>query len=459
MKNIRVQLGIVIGIAIVTILLNLPRIPVKVTDRNFKFLNIDTYIGGYKLAFMNNKIVLDFTQLKKGLDIQGGVRVVLRADMSKIQESEKDQALESAKQVITRRIDLLGVSEPLVQTSKVGGDYRIVVELPGVSDVTTALNIIGKTAQLNFKQLKQDVPYDATKFQEYYTSSEVWEQTGVSGADLKGANVIFGGANGGVARQGPEIQLKFSDEGRKKFSDVAKANISKPIAIFLDEGSLPLSMPVVNPDLAQGLNSDPVITGTFSPEEASNLSISLRAGALPVPVEIIEQKTIGATLGQESVRRSLIAGMVGIVIVGFFMVFSYGYLGLLASLALIIYGLLSITVFKAIPITMTLPGIAGFILSIGMAVDANILTFERIKEEMAWGKPFNAAVKFGFERAWPSIRDSNIASLITCGILFYLGTGLVRGFALTLALGVLVSMFTALFVTHTLVLALYRKKD
>ncbi len=218
-------------------------------------------------------------------------------------------------------------------------------------------------------------------------------------------------------------------------------------------------MPVVNPSLAEGLNSDPVITGTFSSEEANSLSISLRAGALPVPVEIIEQKTIGATLGQESVRRSLIAGLVGIAIVGVFMVVSYGYLGVLASLALLIYGLLSVTIFKAVPVTMTLPGIAGFILSIGMAVDANILTFERIKEEMSWGKPFNAALKYGFERAWPSIRDSNVSSLITCAILFYLGSGLVRGFALTLAIGVVVSMFTALFVTHTLVLALYRKKD
>lgn len=455
MKNPRILLGLLLGLTIVALLIDLPRTPITYKNDKLK-ISIDTAIGGYNLSFLDGKVNLNLTELKEGLDIKGGLRVVFKADMSKIPASDKDSALESAKAVIGRRVDLLGVSEPVIQTSKVGEEYRIVVELPGVTDVTEALQTIGQTAQLKFKVLKKDVPFDASKFQEYYMDKTVWEDSNVSGADLKGADVVFSQGAQSAANT-PQIRLKFSNDGRTKFSELAKQNISKPIGIFLDEGGNPISMPVVSPDLAKGLTEDPVITGSFTTEEANRLSIALRAGALPVPVSVIEQKNIGATLGQESVRRSIIAGIVGIVLVLAFMVVSYGRLGVLADIALIVYGILTIAVFKLVPVVITLPGIAGFILSIGMAVDANILIFERIKEEIRWGKPFNLALHLGFDRAWPSIRDSNISSLITSAILFYFGTGIVRGFALTLAVGIFVSMFTAIFVTQTLVNVFYHK--
>lgn len=450
LKNPKIVLGLIFGLAIIAFLIVIPRTPVTI-----KRLKIDTQIGGYLLNLPTGQKI-DLTQLKQGLDLQGGVRVVLKADMSKIAEADKSSALESARTVIARRVDLLGVSEPLIQTSKVGSDYRLIVELPGVTNVEDALKAIGQTAQLSFKQLKADQPYDTTKFQQYYFDSSVWEDTGITGADLKGADVVF--SESSAQNSGPQIRLRFSNEGRNKFSELAKKNINKPIAIYLDQGQFPISMPVVNPDLASGLTSDPVITGSFTVEEANRLSISLRAGALPVPVSVVEQKTIGATLGQDSIRRSLIAGAVGIVVVMTFMLFSYGRLGLLANIALIVYGLFTLAIFKIVPVTMTLPGIAGFILSIGMAVDANILTFERIQEEIGWGKPFNLALRLGFERAWPSIWDSNVSSLLTSGVLFYFGTGIVRGFALTLAIGIVVSMFTAVFVTRNLINLFYTER-
>lgn len=449
MKNKRVVLGFIIGLFVIALLISLPRIPISYKNDKLK-IKIDTSIGGYNLSFFNGKINLNLTELKQGLDIKGGVRVVLKANMEKISEADKASALESVKSVILRRIDLLGVSEPVVQTSKVADEYRIIVELPGVSDVTSALSTIGQTAQLKFKVLAKDKPYDASKFQEYYLDKTAWEDSKVNGADLKGADVVFD-SGGQSASPLPKIRLKFTNEGRDKFSQLAKENINKPIGIFLDETSQPISMPVVSPDLAQGLTNDPVITGNFSTDEANRLSITLRAGALPVPVSVVEQKNIGATLGYESVRRSVIAGMVGIIIVFLFMLVNYRKLGIMANMALIVYTVLTIAIFKLVPVVITLPGIAGFVLSIGMAVDANILIFERIKEEIRWGRPYNLALHLGFERAWSSIRDSNISSLITSAILFYFGSGIVRGFALTLAIGIFVSMFTAVFVTRTLI--------
>jgi len=447
MKN-QTVLGITFGLAIIALLIVLPKTPITITG---KFINIDTQVGGYNLELFGKR--LDLSEFKTGLDIKGGVKVVLKADMTKIEEGDRDSALESAKNVITRRVDFLGVSEPVIQTSKGVDDYRIIVELPGVSDVSSALSLIGQTAQLTFKQLKSDIVYSEANFQEYYLNPEVWEDSGVTGADLKGADVVFDTSVG--ASSTPQIRLRFSNEGRQKFSDVAKANVGEPIAIFLDEGQVPISMPVVNADLAQGLTSDPVITGSFSVEEANALSISLRAGALPVPVSVIEQRTIGATLGEESIKKSITAGVIGVLFVLAFMLVNYGRLGLFANVALLVYGVTTLAIFKLVPVVITLPGLAGFILSIGMAVDANILIFERIKEEIAWGKPFNLALRLGFERAWPSIKDSNISSLLTSGVLFYFGTGVVRGFALTLAIGVLVSMLTAIYVTRGLVETFY----
>jgi preprotein translocase subunit SecD len=446
LKNYYFRVGLILGLFIVSLLVVMPRTPITYSNR---YLDIDTQVGGYNLNLFNGRILLNLTQFKRGLDLAGGMRLVLKADMDKINPNDRDAALESAREVIERRINFLGVSEPYIVPSKVGGEYRIVVEIPGVSDMSTAVASIGQTAQLQFKQLREDAEWDDTKFQEYYTDPTVWVDTDVSGADLRGVDVVYSEDFSGNTI--PQVQLRFSNEGRKKFEELAKNNINRPVALFLDESSVPLSMPVVSPDLAEGLINDPIISGNFDADTARRLSVQLRAGALPVPVRIIEQTSIGATLGDESVQKSLRAGMLGMGLVLIFMMFIYGKLGIIADFALVLYSLIVLSIFKIIPVTLTLPGIAGFLLSVGMAVDANILIFERVREEIEWGRPRSLAINFGFDRAWTSIRDSNVSSLITSAILFQFGTGPVRGFALTLAIGIVVSMFTAIFVTRTLI--------
>lgn len=424
----------------------IPRTPIKIQNN---YINVETEIGGYYINLFDGKILLDFRDLKKGLDLEGGVRVVLKADMSKINPAERDAALDSATKVIERRVNLLGVSEPYIAPSKVGDDYRIIVEIPGIDDVAAAVSLIGQTAQLKFKQLNPEAPWDETKYQDYFLNPTVWEDTGVTGADLRGASVVF--SQQGVGANMPEIQLNFTSEGRQKFSEVAKKNVNKPVALFLDEGLSPLSMPIVNPDLAAGLTNDPVINGNFDVKSANALSVQIRAGALPVPVTVLEQKTVGATLGNESIKKSFFAGAIGLGLVLLFLIFMYRKLGVMAGVALVIYAFLVLAVFKLIPVVLTLPGIAGFVLSIGMATDANILVFERIREELLWGKPRNLAIHLGFERAWNSIKDSNMSSLLTAGLLFYFGNGPVRGFALTLAIGIVLSLFTSIFVVKTFI--------
>jgi preprotein translocase subunit SecD len=449
MNKIYLKLALISTISTLAILIALPRIPLTVKN---KFVNIDSYIGGYVFNLFGGRMRLDFRDIRKGLDLDGGIRVVLKADMSKINSGDRDNAIESAKHVIERRINLLGVSEPTVATVKSGDDYRIMVEIPGVENVAEAISLIGATAQLSFRQLKADAAWSEDKFFEYQQNPEVWEETGITGADLKGADVIVNSQTTDISQSNaPQIKLLFTNEGRKKFSETAKKNIGKPIGLFLDADSGPLSMPVVSPDLAQGLTDDPVITGNFTFDTAKQLSIQIRAGALPIPVEVLQQETIGATLGSDSIHRSVYAGIVGLLLVFLFMVFKYGKLGLLAGFSLIIYSALVLAVFKLMNVVLTLPGVAGFILSIGMATDANILIFERIREEVLWGKPHSLAIRLGFERAWNSIRDSNISSLITSFILFRSGDGPVRGFALTLAIGILVSLFTSIFLVKTII--------
>lgn len=419
----------------------LPATPLNIGPKTFQ-------LGGYVFNFGKNTI--DLSEFKRGLDIKGGVRIVLEADMSQILEKNKQDALDSSREIIERRINFLGVSESVVTPSVVGNVYRITVEIPGVSDVASAISLIGSTAQLRFRQLKPEATWDGTQYQEYYVNPEVWEDVNITGADLTGASVVFGQGQAGVSNA-PTIQLNFTSEGIDKFSNVAKQNLNKPIGIYLDDSPFPLSMPTVSPELADGLVSDPVITGNFSIEDANSLSIQIRAGALPVPVKVVQQETIAATLGANIIQNSIVAGLIGMMLIMIYMVLVYGRLGLIADFALILYTLLVLSVFKIVPVVITLPGITGFLLSIGVAIDANILIFERIREEKIWGRPNSVAIKNGFDRAWPSIRDSNVSSLITAFILFYLGSGAVRGFALTLSIGILVSLFTAVFIVKNLI--------
>lgn len=389
--------------------------------------------------------------LKLGLDLQGGTQLVLQTKMDSIASEDRDNALDSAKEVIERRVNLFGVSEAIVQTSKIGEQRRILVDMPGVKDASEAANLVGKTAQLEFRELV------ATKSAEATESATVDMPTGLTGADLKKAQVVFSQGQGRNAT-GAQVSIEFNSEGAQKFAEITKRNIGKPLAIFLDDQYV--SAPTVQQEI---LGGSAVISGNFTTDQAKALTVQLNAGALPVPIEIIEQRVIGPSLGSESVKASIIAGIIGLVTVILYMAFYYGFWGLVADVALMIYTLFVLAIFSTglfliPPVTLTLPGIAGFILSIGMAVDANILIFERMKEELRWGKSRRQALEAGFDRAWSSIRDSNISSLLTAGILYFIGTGLVKGFAITLAIGVLVSMFTAIFVTRTILKLVIRKR-
>src|SRR5260221_1712483 len=405
-----------------------------------------------KVPIINKTIVLQNGQFpfKEGLDLQGGTSVTLHADMSHVPQAQRDSALEGARVVLERRVNLYGVSEPVIQTSVVSNDYRITVDLPGVN-VNQAVQLIGTTAQLSFWEqgasgsgalknqqnfplgIPQILGVDAT-------------QTTLTGSDLQSATVTFDTNTGA-----PQVQLNFTNVGTEKFADITKRNVGKVVEIVLDNQVI--EAPRVNEPILTG---NAVITGGFTQDSAKSLSIELQAGALPVPLSILQQQSIGATLGQSALSKSLFAGILGFVIVVIFMTILYGRLGIIASAALVLYTLLVLGVFKLIPVTLTLAGIAGFILSIGMAVDANILIFERMKEKLRSGKSPETAMELGFTRAWSSIRDSNVSTLITSAILYKFGTGIVRGFALTLAIGVLVSMFSAIVVTRTLIRVFYK---
>ncbi len=387
-------------------------------------------------------------KLKKGLDLVGGTHIAYEADMSKIEPGDRDEAILSLKDNIDHRINALGVTEPQVQSRKIGDKHGLVVELPGIKNIDEALAIIGKVAQLEFKEGGGPTQLEAGEFsgeelEQFQALAGGWQETELSGRHLKKAEVQFD-------QQGsPQIAIEFNSDGAKVFADLTKKNLSKPLAIFLDEELI--SAPTVQSEITDG---KAVITGQFSIEEAKNLAIQLNAGALPVSIEVVEQRDVGATLGEDTVKKGLIAGAIGLALVALFMILYYKLSGVLAVIALTIYAILVFGIFKLSSftpwaMTLTLPGLAGFVLSIGIAVDANILIFERTKEELKTGKPLLTAIDAGFVRAWPSIRDSNISTLIICLILFWLGVGSIKGFALTLGIGVLVSMFSAIVITRT----------
>lgn len=373
--------------------------------------------------------------LRQGLDIQGGTQVTLEADMSQIEESQRSLALESAREVLRRRVDLFGVAEPRLRTSVFQDTYRIIIELPGLDQPAAALQLIGQTAQLQFWE--SDVQPEATMSAVSYL--ETFTPTELTGKQLDRAQVQFDPTTGA-----PVVALQFNGEGTQLFAQITERNIGKPVGIYLD--NQPITLPVVNEAIYGG---QAVIQGQFDIATAETLTAQLNAGSLPVPISVVEQTTVGPTLGQTSLQESVRAGLIGIFLVAVFMVLLYRSAGFLAVLGLVAYGIITITLYKLIPVTLTLPGIAGLLLSIGMAVDANILTFERIKEELRAGKSHQQAVKLGFGRAWSSIKDANLATLAITFILFnplnwsFLNSsGPVRGFAVTLALGIFISLFT-----------------
>ena len=426
-------------------------------------------------------VVLASLPLQLGLDLRGGAQLTMEVQQPQESRAIKSDDLVAVKTVIENRVNALGVSEALVQTV---GQNKILVQLPGVTDPTQAERILGGTAQLEFRQQK---PGTEGEFQAEYSikrqldtqleflrkqgsSPEVIQKNEELRKSLDKSNqallnlfesVGLTGKNLEDARPAPtqagnawEVAIRFNAEGGKKFAELTKnlAGTGRSLGIFLDNNLI--SAPSVGVEFANtGITGGAaVITGNFTIETANDLAVQLRGGSLPFPVKVVENRTVGATLGQDSIRRSIVAGVVGLMLVLIFMGIYYRLPGLIADVSLLIYTLLSLAAFALVEVTLSLPGIAGFILSIGMAVDANVLIFERTREEIRAGNTLYRSVESGFYRAFSSILDSNVTTLIACGALFWLGSGLVKGFALTLAIGVMVSMFTALTCSRTLLL-------
>lgn len=450
MKNFKIQLFIFIILLIIIILIDLPEnFPIKL---NLGKIKIETKINPLKieLTIFGKKIKKEF-RTRLGLDLQGGSRLVFEADTKGIKEEDREEALLAARDIIEKRINFFGVSEPNIQTFKSGNSYRINVELPGITNVNEAIKLIGKTAQLEFKEEAVADPKIATTAPIFL---RLTKKTNLTGRQVKKATVQFNRTSGK-----PEVGLEFTNEGGKLFETITKRNIGKPLGIFLDD--LLISAPIVQEAITGG---QAVISGNFTLEEAKKLAISINSGALPVPVKLIEQRNIGPTLGADQVKKTVYAGMIGLLAVVLFMTIYYGRLGVIASIALLIYGLISLAIFRAIPVVLTLPGLAGFVLSIGMAVDSNILIFERIKEEQRRGKSFELAIQLGFGKAIEAIKDANLTTLLVAFILFnplnwdfFPQFGLVRGFALTLAIGVATSLFTGVVITRRLIKIFYKK--
>lgn len=419
-------------------------------------------------------VVIVMVPVRLGLDLQGGSQLTLQVKTTSEVPNITPQKLEAVQQVVENRINGLGVSEAIVQT--VGQD-QLLVQLPGVSDPQQAERVLGGTAQLDFREQRQGTEAqlqiefqvrqellinqatlqaggDTAAIDENQAAidrsnqaiADLFQQSGFTGDKLRDA---YAQPLGGDTW---EVVLVFDTEGDRMFGELTKnvAGTGRSLGIFLDDRLL--SAPTVDARYAEtGITGGRAsITGGFNTQAASDLAIQLRGGALPVPVEVVENRTVGATLGRDSIQRSIYAGIGGLVLVLVFMVVYYRLPGLIADLALVIYSLLTFAAFSLLGVTLTLPGIAGFILSIGMAVDANVLIFERTREELRSGKTLYRSVESGFYRAFSSILDSNVTTLIACGALFWLGAGLVKGFALTLAIGVGMSMFTSLTCSRTL---------
>ncbi len=404
------------------------------------------FIAGLVVLLPDKTPGIDRVGFRQGLDIRGGTHLVYEAQPPE-GEAVTDSQVEGVISIIRNRVDAFGVSEPIVQRV---GDDRIMVQIPGIRDVERAKSLIGRTAQLDFREQRRQE--DGTFVTDPQTGSIIWDP--VLAPNDTGQLVPLTGEymlpNSQVvldpATNLPQVAFEFNSEGARMFENITSRLLNQPLGIHLD--GLLISDPVVQAVISR----NGVITG-LSIEQADDLAIQLNAGALPIPIQLIREQDVDATLGAESVNKSMVAGIVGLLLVlGFLMVY-YRLPGVLSAGALIVYGLVVLSTFKLLPVTLTLSGIAGFILSIGMAVDANVLIFERLKEELRAGRSLRVAIEAGFNRAWVAIRDSNVSTLITCAILWWfgdkLGTPLVTGFAITLAIGIVTSMFSAMFVTRS----------
>ncbi len=365
-----------------------------------------------------------------GLDLVGGSHLIYQIDLKNVQGKDRQAVVNGLRDVIERRVNLFGVGEPQVFVASQGERSQLIVELAGVKDVSEAIKQIGETPLLDFREVIDNA------------TSTTFIPTNLTGRFVSGAELALNST-----AQTPEVALAFNDEGAKIFEELTGRNVGKPLAIFLDNALI--EMPTVQQKISGG---HAVITGKFTIREAQQLVERFNAGALPAPITLINQQTISPNLGTDSLKKVVTAGIVGTALVILFMLLYYRLLGVFASLALIIYIALTLGVFKLVPLTLTLAGLAGFVLTIGMAVDANILIFERMKEELQRGLSKTAARAEGFRRAWPSIRDSNTSTIITAVILYFFTSSFVQGFALTLLIGTAVSMFSAITTTRLFLL-------
>ncbi len=382
---------------------------------------------------------------KLGLDLQGGTHLVYEADLSSIEQKDQSASMQGLRDVIERRVNYFGVSEPLVQVQDTAGSHRLIVELAGVTDSAQAIKMIGQTPFLEFKEQKANYDEIIKKNQEIVNSGnkeavleDPFQATLLTGKYLEKAEPGFD-----QTTYRPLVLLQFDSEGADILAELTARNIGKPLAIYID--GLPISAPIVQEKISQGKAQ---ISGNFTIEETKTLSRNLNAGALPVPIILISQQNVGPTLGKISLEESLKAGIFGFFLILLFMIVFYRVPGFLASLSLLIYVALVLVLFKFMSVTLTLAGIAGFILSMGMAVDANVLIFSRFREELKTGKSHLAALEEGVKRAWPAIRDGNLTTILVGLILFGFGSSFVKGFAFTLIIGNLIGMFTAIIITN-----------
>lgn len=377
-----------------------------------------------------------FRPWKLGLDLVGGSHLVYSIDTSKVKDEDKDSVLNGIRDVIERRVNLFGVSEPQVYLAKSGNQDTLVVELAGVKDINEATAQIGETPFLDFREVTGE------------GTSTTFIATELTGQYVTGAAMTFDNVT-----NKPQVSISFNEEGAKIFEKITEKNVGKPLAIFLDDEMI--EAPVVQTKISGGQAQ---ITGNYTMETARQLVERFNAGALPAPISLVNQQTVSPGLGNDSLVKAIIAGLIGTLLIMLFMVGYYRSLGIFASIALILYIIFTLGVFKLVPITMTLAGLAGFILTIGMAVDANILVFERVKEELKKGLSRSTALSEGFKHAWPSIRDSNTSTIITAIILYFFTSSFIKGFALTLLIGVLVSMFSAITTTRILLQVFMKDK-
>ncbi len=408
-------------------------------------------------SFENQSAFFKKFPFRLGLDLSGGTHLIYKADVSAVPAGQVGSSMDSLRDVIERRTNLFGVSEPVVQVQRgsilSGGGEQLIVDLPGVTDVKEAIKMIGQTPLLEFKiEAPKDAPQNATVDKDGKVTIDVNSQfisTELTGRYLKKATLEFD-----ENTREPRVSLQFDDTGTKLFAQITKASVGKMVAIYLD--GAPVSTPVVREEIPNGTA---VISGSFTPKEAKLLVGRLNSGALPVPITLLSTQTIGAILGESAVRAGVKAAIVGFLLVALFLILWYRLPGLIAVLALSFYTAVLLAIFKLLPVTLTAAGIGGFIISLGMAVDANVLIFERMKEEIRKGQSIHDGIHAGFKRAWTSVRDSNTSSIITSIILFWLGTPLIKGFALTFGLGVLVSMFSAITVSRIFLFALGIKES